>query len=218
MPPIRVVLADPHDLARLALRRLLEETGEFTVCGETDSGVAMVRLQERFRPRLLVVALTLCDMGVAQALRVMSGRERPFVLAMVRRGDHPGMPDAVRAGVRGFVEVGSAVREVIEAARVVASGGRWWGKELGEEAFLAAINGTQAAELDPLAPLTPREREVFLLVSSGYTNPEIAQRLHISARTIEAHRARSLRKLGIGTLAEAIRFAATHGFLHALGS
>jgi two-component system response regulator NreC len=123
--------------------------------------------------------------------------------------------EAFAVGAHGYVLKEAADEEVVSAIREIARGGRYVHPALGARMVTADAEEKAAAEADPLSE---REREVLHLLALGHTNQEIAQRLYMSVRTAESHRAHIMRKLRLATRAELVRYALSHGLLTEDGS
>jgi two-component system response regulator NreC len=118
----------------------------------------------------------------------------------------------VRAGVSGYIVKDGAVSELIAAIRAVKAGKTWFGSRASQALADAWQDGAPLPD-DPLERLTNREREVFLLIIEGKTNPQVSETLGVSPKTVDNHRTRLMEKLGVHNTAELVRFAARHGLL-----
>ncbi|NIO68877.1 MAG: DNA-binding response regulator, partial [Anaerolineae bacterium] len=121
--------------------------------------------------------------------------------------------EALRAGAAAYVLKESTSAELVRAVREAVAGRRYLSPPLCEHAIEAYIQKAESAALDPYETLTAREREVLHLVAEGHTNAEIAERLFISRRTVETHRANLMRKLGLRTQTDLISYALRRGIL-----
>ena len=155
-----------------------------------------------------VILLEQAALAVLPTLLQESDGSKVVVLA------GPDDPQAVRdsfaAGAHGYLLEDAAESEVVAAVREVAGGGRYVNPELGARLVAAESETLRQADDDPLSD---REREVLRLLALGHTNQEIARQLVISVRTAEAHRAHVMRKLGVTTRAELVRYALDHDLL-----
>lgn len=212
MPPSRVLVAISHSLARLAAVGLVREAG-MVVVGETGDGIECVRLCERHQPAALVLSQRLSGLAAPQVLRSLSPAFRPYTVCITDSAAPGTLLDALGAGVRGLVLEENSAQELVPALTAVSASEYWLRPPLCSTVFASAAALAAQLGSDPLAQLSAREREVFILAARGEGNVDIAPRLNISPRTVEAHRGRAFHKLGIGSLREAIRFAAAHGLL-----
>jgi DNA-binding NarL/FixJ family response regulator len=212
---IRVLIADDHSLVRSGLRALLEAHADIEVVGEADSGVTVEAACRASRPDVVLMDLSMPGRGgipaTADVRRACPGT-RVLVLSM--HDDESYARLAARAGASGFVLKRSLATELVEAIRRVHAGAVVAPGALAD-AFAAAAVGDEGdlAREDPLAVLSPRERDVLKLIALGHTNLEIADRLFISEKTVETHRAHVLGKLGLRTRADLVRFSLEHGLL-----
>lgn len=213
MKPIRVLVADDHALLRAGVRALLEKLPGIEVIGEAGNAREALALVEKHRPNLVLMDLSMPGLngieGTAQAARKYPDI-RILILSMHTDEEH--VVQALRAGAAGYLVKDAVPAELELAVRAVARG----------EAYVSpavaryAINGKLAAEAgaDPLAPLTPRLREILQLIIEGHTTKEIARLLHTSPKTVENHRARLMRRLGVRDVASLVRYALQHGIIH----
>jgi two-component system response regulator NreC len=211
-----ILLADDHTMVRQGLRALLEEESGFTVVGEAKDGPETIALTESLRPDVLVVDLMMPGVGGLEVMRQV-GRKVPTVRFVVLSmyANEAYVVEALRSGAMGYVLKDTGAEELVRAIRHVAQGGRYLSPPLSEkslEAYLERVRGGGAEEA-----LTPREREVLQLCAEGRSNAEIAERLFISPRTAETHRANLMRKLGLHSQAELIHYAFQSGLVPVTG-
>ncbi|MBI5383944.1 MAG: response regulator transcription factor [Verrucomicrobia bacterium] len=209
MAKIRVVITDDHALVRAGLRALLTAQPDLEVVGEASDGVVVVDLCRRLAPDVVLMDLTMPGRGGISAIQDL--RETcpaAKILVVTMHEDETFARQALLAGAAGYVLKKSLATELINAIRAVHRGQRPIG------ATLAAALAAPERSATPLPPgtkvldsLTPREREVVVCVALGHTNLEIAERLHISDRTVETHRKNITAKLGLRTRADLVRFA-----------
>jgi DNA-binding NarL/FixJ family response regulator len=202
---IRVLLAEDHQVVREGLRALLEKEADLEVVAEAADGPSAVRLAAEARPDLVVLDLGLPGLdGIEVARRL--GRSQPElpILVLSMHDDAGSAERALRAGVRGYVLKGVGVADLCDAIRRVRRGELYLSPPIAELVREAA---TDAAE----DPLTAREREVLALVAEGYTARQIAERLGLSPKTVENHRANIMEKLGVHTIAGLVRYALRTG-------
>ncbi len=209
-----VVLADDHYVVRQGLRSLLESEKDLCVVGEAGDGLATIQLVERLRPNILVVDLKMADMnGIEVARRVAKSSPKTQVVILSMYSDEGYVLEALQAQVRAYVLKDSTGNQILHAIREAAAGHRYLSPPLSEKAIEAYARNAEATTLQPHERLSPRERELLCLMSRGYTNTEIAERLCVSRRTVDAHRANLKRKLGARSQAQLIRYALEHGIL-----
>ncbi|MDO8542528.1 MAG: response regulator transcription factor [Opitutaceae bacterium] len=207
------IIADDHDIVRRGLRGILESEGSCQVVAEAADGLAAAQLVEKHRPNVLILDLNmprLHGMEVLRQTRTSSPHTRVIVLSM--HNDEPYVIEALRAGAMAYILKGSESAEISHALKEVLAGRRFLSATLSEWAINALVS-KPPDESDPLQALTPRERMVLQLAAEGHNNSEIAEKLFISPRTAESHRTNLLRKLGLQTQTDLVRFAIRKGLI-----
>jgi DNA-binding NarL/FixJ family response regulator len=211
----RVVLADDHAVMRQGLRALLERH-DFAVVAEAADGPAAVAAARELRPDVAVLDVAMPGLSGVEAAREIARAApatRVILLTALPGGDFVG--PALRAGVRGFVMKLQGIEELVRAIREVLAGGMYVSPGF-SSAVLAAVraHGGPPGPPGPPGPaLSAREREVVRLVAEGHSTKQIAARLGISAKTVEFHRGRAMRKLALHDTAGLVRFAIREGLI-----
>lgn len=214
MAKTRIVIADDHPVVRHGVRSLLQTDPDFTVVAEAADGLETVQLVEKLQPDVLVVDLMIPGLSGLEVTRQVKQRTpatRVVILSM--HANEPYVLEALKNGAAGYVLKDSSGTDLTQAIRQVLLGQRYLSPPLSERAVEAYLQRSQAASLDPYDSLTEREREVLHLAAEGLSNPEVATRLSISPRTVETHRANLMRKLGLKTQTDLIRYALRRGIL-----
>jgi two-component system response regulator NreC len=209
-----VVVADDHPLVREGLRALLDAQEDFTVIGQAADGLIAVALVERLRPDVLLLDVMMPGLNgleVARQVAQCSPKTRVVILSM--HANEPYVLVALRNGVAGYILKDASSDEVMRGLREVAAGRRYLSGSLSERAIEAYSRAGQAAPLDLYETLTTREREILQLTAEECNAAEIATRLGISPRTVESHRAAFMRKLGLQSQVDLIRYALRRGIL-----
>jgi two-component system, NarL family, response regulator NreC len=207
--PLRVVLADDHLVLRQALKALLERRGLEVVADEGD-GRAAVEAVRRLTPDVAVLDYAMPVLnGVDAAREIAQILPQVHLILLSGVDDERFVPDALQAGVRGFVQKHQGADELLEAIDEVLRGGLYV-SAAASQAIVEAYTGPPPVR----APrLTPREQQVVKLVCEGKTTKQIAEELHISAKTAEFHRGRLMKKLDIHDTANLVRYAIREGWL-----
>lgn len=211
---ITVALADDHNIVRQGLRKLLEAEKDLEVVGEASDGFEAAQMVESVHPDILVVDVMMPGMNgleVTRQVRKRSPKTRVIVLSM--HADNGYVLEALRAGAKGYVLKESVVGDLIQAIRQAIAGRRYLSNSLSERAIEGYMRQSESSSLEPMDLLTLREKEVLHLVAQGLRNNQIAQRLSISRRTVEMHRANLMRKLGLRSQAQLLRYALNQGML-----
>ena len=213
MKPIRVLLADDHTLVRAGIRGLLQKLEGVEVVGEAGDGHEALRLAEALRPDVVLLDVSmpaLNGLEVAGRLAALDSAIRVVILTMHTSEEY--VLRALRAGCAGYLVKASAVSELEIAVRAVARGETYLSPVVSKRVVDDYVSRTGGAT-EPLDALTPRQREILQLVAEGNTSKEVAQRLHLSVKTVEAHRAQLMERLDLHDLAGLVRFAVRVGLV-----
>jgi len=204
----RVLLADDHRMVAEGLKGLLVE--EFEVVGIVEDGRALVAAARKLRPDVIVSDISMPQMNGLDALAHLK-RDNPAVrvVFLTMHRDAAYARRALEAGASGFVLKHSAPAELVLAVRAALQGRTFIAPDLAAEVFRTA----KGKDADPLATLTPRQREILQLLAEGKSAKEIAAGLGLSARTVEFHKYTLMDALGMENSAELIRFAIKHGLI-----
>jgi len=209
-----VVLADDHHIVRQGLRGVLEAEGDFSVIGEEADGLKVVALVERLRPTVLVLDLQMPGLNGLEIARQIAQRglkTRVVILSM--HANETYVLEALRHGASGYVLKDANPAEMVDAVREVGAGRRYLSRGLSDRAIDAYTQKAHAVPPDAYDTLTTREREVLHLAAESSSAIEIATRLSISPRTVETHRENLMRKLGLQSQTDLIRYALRRGIL-----
>ncbi|TDJ18591.1 MAG: response regulator transcription factor [Gammaproteobacteria bacterium] len=204
---INIVLADDHHIVRQGLRRLLEMEQDLTVVAEAGNGIDAVHIVEELQPDILIVDMEmpgLHGLVVTQLVRQRVPKTQVVVLSM--HADEGYVLEALRHGALGYVLKDADAGDLLAAIHHAVLGRRYLSEPLSERAIDAYTRSTQASTTDIHDTLTMREQEVMQLTAEGLTAAEVGERLSISPRTVEKHRANLMRKLGLSNQASLIRY------------
>jgi two-component system response regulator NreC len=209
-----VVLVDDHNVVRRGIKALLEAEPDITVTGEAGTGVDAAQMVQQLRPDVLIVDLMLSDMSglaVIRQARKKSPKTACIILSMY--GNDCYVVEALQAGAKAYVLKDSSPEELLRAVREAAAGNRYLAPPISDRAIEAYLVRAEESKLDPYDMLSTREREVFHLAAQGLTSTETANKLCISPRTVEVHRARVMQKLGLHNRTELVHYAIRQGIL-----
>jgi len=213
MMPIRVLIADDHALVRAGLRALLDSIPDTQVVAEASDGCEALRLTKEHQPDIVLLDIAMPRLnGLEAAARLHRECPQVHVLILSMHANEEYVLRALRAGAAGYLLKDADAGELELAVRAVSRGERYLSPPVSKQViddYLLRLG--QATS--PLDRLTPRQREVLQLVAEGYTSREIAQLLHISIKTVEAHRAQLMERLNIRDLAGLVRFAIRIGLV-----
>jgi len=207
----RVLLADDHRIVAEGLRSLLEE--EFELAGIVEDGRAMVKAARELQPDVIVADISMPLLNGIDALAQLKQHDpKVRVVFLTMHRDAAYARRALDAGAAGFVLKHSATAELVLAVRAALQGRTFVTPDLAAELMHAVRNGTSPGD-NPVAALTPRQREILQLLAEGKSAKEIAAVLSLSARTVEDHKYRLMEQLRIENSAELIHFAIKNGLV-----
>ncbi|MCJ7619087.1 MAG: response regulator transcription factor [Anaerolineae bacterium] len=210
-----VLLAEDHTIVRKGLRSLLETQAGIEVIGEAGDGREAIRQVEQQRPDIVLMDITMPGLNGLEATRQIKKRfPEVKVLILTVHSDEEYVREILRAGASGYLVKQAAPYELISAIEAIQSGKSYLSplvcKKVVQE-FLQHAAGS--AEEGSFERLTDREREVLQLIAEGNSTRDIAELLHMSAKTAETHRARLMRKLDIHSTAELTQYAIRKGVI-----
>jgi DNA-binding NarL/FixJ family response regulator len=200
-----ILIADDHEIVRSGLRAIVETHAGWTVVGEAADGEQAVALALETKPDVIIVDYSMPLMnGLEAGRRIKSLRLHAEVLVLTMHEDEEILTDALLAGVRGFLLKSDARKHLISAIEALLDGQPYFTSVLLEKLLsdyrLNKQNGSRLL-------LTSREQGVVQLIAEGHTNKSISSILALSVKTVETHRASAMRKLGISSTAELVRYA-----------
>jgi DNA-binding NarL/FixJ family response regulator len=215
---IRILIVDDHDLVRTGFRLFLQMQDGFEVVGEAGDGEQAIAQARELRPDVVLMDIRMPRMdGVEATAQLVDLEPPPRVLVLSTFDLDEYVFGALRAGAAGFLLKNAPREHLVEAIRVVHDG-----EALLSPSITRRLIEDFAARSDPLDPspalldeLTPREREVLLLIARGLSNREIAQRLVVTEATVKSHIGSLLLKLGLRDRVQAVVFAYEHGIVTA---
>lgn len=211
---IRIVLADDHPVVRHGLRALLRSDGSMEVVGEAGTGLEAAQAVQRLKPDVLVLDLMMGDVSGIGIIKQVSKRSPDTAVVILSMyGNDCYVMEAMQAGAMAYVLKDSPSDELVRAVKEAAAGRRYLAPPLSDRAIEAYMLKAQDKVLDPYDMLSAREREVLNMVARGDTSSQVADKLCISPRTVEVHRARVMQKLGLKNRTELIHFAMRRGIL-----
>ncbi len=217
---IRVLLADDHDILRQGLKLLLAAQPDIEVIGEARTGKEAIEQAGALQPDIIVMDISMAEMdGMEACQHIRTQHPDIQVLMLTMHESEEYFLQSLRMGAAGYIVKKAAPADLCMAVRTTAHGGAFLYPGLARaliRAYLAPqtpANLSSATPSTPLDVLTPREREVLVLVAEGSTNQEIANQLIISIKTVQAHRANMMEKLGLQDITQLVRFAIAHGLI-----
>ena len=209
----RILLVDDHALVRAGIRALLESLPRLEVVGETGDGLEAVRLVREIEPDAILLDITLPGLnGLEVAARIarLGVGTRVLVLSMHASPEYAAR--AFAAGAAGYLIKDSAFDELAAALEAIGAGRRYLSRAI-DAAQVAEFERRVASGATGLDGLTPRQRQILQLVAEGLGTRQIAERLFLSVKTVETHRAQIMQRLDIHDVPGLVRFAIRHGLL-----
>jgi len=209
--PIRILLADDHQIVRDGIKSILEKEG-YRVTAEASNGQEAVRLAIQTNPDLAILDITMPVLnGLDAAREILHRVPSSKAILLTMHAEKGYVLEGLRAGIKGFVTKTHAAGELVIAIREVMKGST----HLSPEVSQAVVEAYQNDEHVFRDPLTPRERQVLQLIAEGHSSKQIAAVLNISVNTAETHRNRILEKLDIHEIAGLVRYAIRRGLIEA---
>jgi DNA-binding NarL/FixJ family response regulator len=201
----RVLIADDHPVFRFGLRALLNGEPGVEVIGEATTGEEAVALIESLRPDVTLMDINMPGInGIEATRRATSGAPQAGVLILTMFEDDDSVFAAMRAGARGYLLKGAAPEDTLRAIHAVAAGEAIFSPSVALRLMSYFANPPVASPPQAFPELTEREREILALIAQGFTNPAIAERLVLSAKTVRNHVSNIFSKLQVAGRAEAI--------------
>jgi len=213
MSRIKIILADDHNLVRQGMRSLLNAQPGFEVVGEAKDGQEAIKLIESLSPDIAFFDVMMPNLNGIEAAKIV--RQRGLKTKIIFLSMHANATYAVRAlqsGALAYILKDSDFAEILQAIENVMEDRRYLSAAISDEVFEMLLNADTKKD-DSLDVLSPREREVLQLITEGNTNSVIAEKLTLSVRTVEAHRAHIMTKLRFTSQVDLVRYAIQQGLI-----
>jgi DNA-binding NarL/FixJ family response regulator len=206
MNPIRIVVVDDHKLFREGLAALLNAAPETEVVGEAGTGRDAIAQADALMPDVVLMDIMMPDMnGVEATRRILADHSQIAIVMLTMLEDDDSLFVAMQAGARGYILKGADKAEVLKTVRAAAEGQALFGPAIAGRLTAFFQRGrTRETAATPFPDLTEREREVLALIARGENNQQIAERLHISGKTVSNHISNIFNKLQVADRAQAI--------------
>jgi DNA-binding NarL/FixJ family response regulator len=209
-PPLRILIADDHDVMRQGTRSVVEREESWEVCGTASNGREAVSKAAELKPNIVIMDMTMPELnGLNAAIQIKRGLPGTEILMFTAHESDDLIRQAFQAGVKSFILKSEAHHFLVEAIESLARHKPFFTAKVSEILFsnmLQRAQGHQEAS-EPGERLSVREREIVQLIAEGKSNKEVAEALGISIRTAETHRASILRKLNLDSVASLVRYA-----------
>jgi DNA-binding NarL/FixJ family response regulator len=214
MTKIRIFLAEDHETVREGLRLIIDAQSDMQIVGEAADGYAAIERVRALHPDVVVMDISMPRMNGLMATRQLKLLCPDVgIVALTRHKEGGYVQELLQAGAKGYVLKQSSSEELLRAIRAVGAGKGYLDPEI-----TSAVVGDYAGRALRQAPHNPvslseREEEVLRLIAAGYSNKEIAAHLELSVKTVESHKANSMKKLGLRSRIDIVTFALLQGWL-----
>ena len=210
---VRVLLADDHGLMRAGLRHLLEGIRNVSIVAEAEDGRQAVSFVRDHEPDLVLLDIALPELnGLEACARIKQRFPDVAVLMLSMYSSEEYVLRALRNGALGYLLKSATAAELEVAIAAALRGDRYLSPEVSGHVIDAFVSGRETPR-SPLDTLTSRQREILQLIAEGHTTREIAEILHLSAKTVETHRTNMMRELGLHEVVSLVRFAIRNGLV-----
>ncbi len=215
MSEIRVLIAEDHETVREGLRLIVDGQDDMQVCGEAGNGREAISLAQKLNPDVLLMDISMPELnGLKAAAKLKRIAPEIKILTLTRHTDEAYLQELLQAGVSGYVLKQSAASELLRAIRAVACGGNYLDPAITGKVFGNYVGKSSRQRGETRGTqLTEREAETLRQIALGYSNKEIAERLDISVKTVEAHKANALKKLDMTSRIDIVRYAILQGWM-----
>ena len=207
---IRIILADDHEILRHGLSRSFLNTEDIEVIGQAKDGHSAVELAKELSPTIIVMDIGMPDLNGVEATRQIAKESpRVKVIGLSMHSSNKYVREMFKAGASGYLLKDCPFEELTKAIRTVAEGKAYVSPSIGDTVIKNYVG--ELEEDTAFSVLSQREREVLQLLAEGKTTKQVARQLHISPKTVEAHRLRIMNKLNIDNIAQLTKYAIQEG-------
>jgi two-component system, NarL family, response regulator NreC len=214
MKKLRIMLAEDHLTVREGIKLLINSQPDMEVIGEVGDGSAAVREAQKLLPDIVVMDVSMPKLnGLKATKRLKMASPDVKVLTLTRHTDDAYLQQLIESGASGYVLKQSAPTELIRAIRTVADDKNYLDPALTGKMFSGFSSRFKSLRGESKTPLTERESEVLRYIALGYSNKEIAEMMQVSVKTVEAHKANAMRKLGMQSRIDIVRYAILQGWM-----
>lgn len=211
---INILVADDHKVFRDGIISILEDVADITVIAEAGDGREVMERLKKVQPHVILMDITMGDTnGIDTSKLVKASYPDIKVLALSMHSESGYIMKMLEVGASGYLLKDAGKEEMETAIRVVAKGDTYYSQQVSSIIVQQLTNPNKPKESKGGVPLTRREKEVLSLIAEEYSNPEIAEKLFISIRTVDTHRRNLLEKLQAKNTAGLVRYAIRHGIV-----
>lgn len=213
---MRVMILDDHPLFREGLKTIVEKGNKYKVVAEAGDGKEGISLAREHKPDIMLVDISIPKKNGIQVIRELKDllpQTHFVIISMHSEADY--IVEAFRAGASGYMIKESAASQLLHGLETISAGDIFLDSGISQEVILKMLRAKEEGgfSAEPYSTLTSREQEVMRLLAQGHTTKEVAQQLFVSPKTVENHRSRLMKKLGLNTSVDLIRYAARLGLI-----
>jgi DNA-binding NarL/FixJ family response regulator len=213
MSNIRVIVAEDHATVREGLKLIINAQSDMEVIADAEDGRTAIELAQKLQPDVALMDISMPGLnGLKATAKLKECCPEVHVLAVTRHKDDGYLQQVLKAGASGYVLKQSPPAELLHAIRAVANGGKYLDPALAGK-VMGRYSGRRSVIKEGGTDVSDRELEVLRLVAWGHSNKEIASRLDLSVKTIEVHKANAMKKLGMASRIDIVRYAVLQGWL-----
>ncbi len=216
--PLRILLADDHEVVRRGLTVLLRARPDWEVCGEASNGREAVERAIALNPDIVILDVGMPNLNGLEATRQIAKAKPDIrILILTLHDSDTLVQEVLNAGARGFLLKSDAARDLVTAVEALKNNKTYFTPKVASlvlEGYLRKKNGDNGEPISPRAKLTPREREIVQLLAEGKSSREVADALGLSVKTAETHRANIMRKLNLHSVSDLVMYAVRNNIVH----
>lgn len=208
-----IILAEDHSLVREGIKKIIESFADLAVVGEAADGMQLLELMKGLAAHMVILDISMPHLPGIEATREIKKRYpevKVLILTMHKKKEY--LNDALLAGADGYLLKEDAPKELLNAIHKIRQGGVYVSPLLSDELVHLYVENRRKLPDEPAAGLSPREIEIIKLIAEGKSSKEIAQQLFLSFRTIQNHRAKIMKKLGLKKNTDLVRYAVNKGY------
>ena len=211
---IRILIADDHKVFRDGIISILDDVEDIKVIAEANDGNAVMDKLNEVQPEVILMDITMGDTNGIDTTRLVSQRYPEIkVLVLSMHAESGYIIKMLEAGASGYLLKDAGKEEMIRAIRTVVEGDTYYSKKVSSIIVQHLTKPNKAKHEKAGVPLTKREVEILQLIAEEYSNPEIAEKLFISIRTVDTHRRNLIEKLNVKNTAGLVKYAIKHGVI-----
>jgi DNA-binding NarL/FixJ family response regulator len=214
MSKLRILLAEDHETVREGIRMIVNAQADMEVVGEASDGREAVARATELLPDIVVMDVSMPQLnGLKATEKMRQVCPQVKILSLTRHTDDGYLQQLLRAGASGYVLKQSAPSELLRAIRAIAAGGKYLDPAVAGKVMGNYVGRSASLRVATQGGATGREEEVLRLIAWGHSNKEIASRLDLSVKTVEVHKANAMKKLGMKSRIDIVRYALLQGWL-----